>query len=49
MRDFYGRVPEAKASQAAENDAALIIALMLLLKSEHCDPMLIFALMYILT
>lgn len=49
MRDFYGRVPETKPSKTTGNDAVLIIALMLLLKSEHCDPMLIFALMYILT
>ncbi len=49
MRDFYGRVPEEKPKEAPGNDNALIIALMLLLKGEHCDPMLIFALIYILT
>ncbi len=49
MRDFYGRVPDKKTASGTSDDSALIIALMLLLKSEHCDPMLILALMYILT
>lgn len=49
MRDFYGRVPETKPNDNTQKDTALIVALMLLLQSEHCDPMLIFALMYILT
>ncbi|MBQ7295193.1 MAG: hypothetical protein IJW86_03245 [Clostridia bacterium] len=49
MRDFYGRVPERRAASGTSEDTALIIALMLLLKSEHCDPMLIFALLYILS
>ena len=49
MRDFYGRAAETKPAQTAGNDTALIVALMLLLKGEQCDPMLIFALMYILT
>ncbi len=49
MRDFYGRVPETPPLKTSGNDAVLIVTLMLLLKGEHCDPMLIFALMYILT
>ncbi len=49
MRDFYGRVPDRTPTSGTSDDSALIIALMLLLKSEHCDPMLILALLYILT
>ena len=49
MRDFYGRVPEKKPTASTQKDTALIVALMLLLHSEHCEPMLIFALMYILS
>lgn len=49
MRDLYGRVPDKMKSDGKHNDTALIIALMLILKSEGCDPMLLFALIYILT
>ncbi|MBR2892216.1 MAG: hypothetical protein IKB94_00030 [Clostridia bacterium] len=49
MVDFYGRVPDKKPASGTNEDSALIIALLLLLKSEHCDQMLLFALIYILT
>ncbi len=49
MRDLYGRAPEIKHTEEETSDTALIIALMLLLKNEDSDPLLIFALLYILT
>ena len=44
-----GRVPQKNSNYTNGNDSALIIALMLLLKNERCDPLVIFALIYILT
>ncbi len=49
MRDLYGRVPQRKHTEQETGDTALIMALMLLLKNESSDPLLIFALLYILT
>lgn len=57
--DLYGRKPQPYSSQNAflpsgifdivDKDTALIFALIFLLKKEHRDPMLILALLYILT
>ncbi len=49
MIDLYGRVPKRKSGEEESGDTALIVALMLLLKSDGSDPLLIFALLYILT
>ena len=46
----YGRVPkEAKLADIIDQDSALIFSLIFLLKKESRNPMLIMALLYILT
>ena len=55
--DLYGRKPQnygrvqkgIKLSDIIDKDTALIFSLIFLLKKESCDPMLILALLYILT
>ena len=55
--DLYGRKPQAygrvqkeiRLTDILDKDTALIFALIFLLKKESRDPMLILALLYILT
>ena len=55
--DLYGRKPqyhgriqgELRLTDIVDKDTALIFALIFLLRREHRDPLLILALLYILT